>query len=94
MFLRFECFKTNFPFAIKVFGALDTFYAINSEGVLYRRTGVTSEDPAGTGWEDLGFRGVIDVTRTDGKLVVLLRDGTLRYKNGMYDYRGTLIILK
>ena len=67
----------------KVIGTLDTFYVITYGGVLYRRTGVTSKKRTGTGWEDLGFRGVKDVARTDNKLVVLLMNGTIIYKNGM-----------
>ena len=59
---------------------------VTSDGLLYRRTGVTSKQPTGTGWEDMEFRGVRDVARTDNQLVVLLNNGTLLYKNGITKY--------
>ena len=67
----------------KVIATLDTFYVVTSGGLLYRRTGITSKQPTGTGWENQEFRGVRDVARTNKQLVVLLNNGTLLYKNGM-----------
>ena len=66
---------------------------VTSDGLLYRRTGVTSKQPTGTGWKDMEFRGVRDIARTDKQLVVLLNNGTLLYKNGITKYLVFLLFV-